>query len=725
MPPLDMRTIFVCYLLVTFICVTVLATHWRQYRRRYRGLGLWVLGFAFQLPGLALVALRGAIPDLLSATLGNVSIVCGLLILLAGMRIFFGSAGRSAIDWAAFALFAATHAWLTVVRPDLGARIVAFSLAMLYVCGRGIAILARLGPGSRSIARGMTIVLSCFCLDSLARLAMGVAPAARTDLLADRSYDSIAMIVYLSLYVALTFAIVSLIGRRVFLDQEGLIAEKSRAEAALAASEEKFSKAFQASPDAITITRLADGRFIEVNEGFSRITGFTREEALGEPPVDLWGDPGRRLDLIGEISRQAFLRDREILLRAKSGRLIHTSYSGGLIELNGERHLVSVVRDLSEKDRAATILRVRLDLREYSVGHTMHELMVKALDEIEDMTGSRIGFYHIVDEEKGILSLLAWSTRTTREFCKAEVEAHYPIESAGVWADGIRERRPIIRNDYPSLPGRKGMPEGHAPVQRLLVAPTFRDGKIEAVLGVGNKSSDYISDDVALVSYVGDLVWTIVEQKRSDERILELNGQLEELAMTDELTGIANRRAFFAVAERELHKSSRYSSPLSFLMMDIDHFKLVNDRHGHDAGDAVLRTVAKALKGQVRDVDVAARLGGEEFGILMPNTRLADALVSAERLRAAVSRETCAFRGLELRVTVSIGVSARAEAAGTLDSIMKAADKAMYRAKESGRDAVASDAVASDAVASDAVASDAVASDAVASDAVASDASPT
>jgi predicted signal transduction protein with EAL and GGDEF domain len=109
----------------------------------------------------------------------------------------------------------------------------------------------------------------------------------------------------------------------------------------------------------------------------------------------------------------------------------------------------------------------------------------------------------------------------------------------------------------------------------------------------------------------------------------------------------------------------------------------------------------------------------------MPNTRLADALVSAERLRAAVSRETCAFRGLELRVTVSIGVSARAEAAGTLDSIMKAADKAMYRAKESGRDAVASDAVASDAVASDAVASDAVASDAVASDAVASDASPT
>jgi len=314
--------------------------------------------------------------------------------------------------------------------------------------------------------------------------------------------------------------------------------------------------------------------------------------------------------------------------------------------------------------------------------------MVKALDEIEEMTGSRIGFYHIVDESSGYLNLLAWSTRTTEEFCKAEVETHYPVENAGVWANGIRERRPVIYNDYPSLPGRKGMPVGHAAVRRLLVAPTFRDGKIEAVLGVGNKPSDYLWEDVALVSYVADLIWTIVEQKRSDERILELNSRLEELAMTDELTGIANRRAFFAVAERELSQAARYSSPLSFLMMDIDHFKLVNDAHGHDAGDAVLRSVAAVLRGRVRDVDLLARLGGEEFGLLMPHTRLADALVSAERIRAAVSAASCEFGGLSLGVTISIGVSARGDGAESLDSIMKGADEALYRAKGAGRDRV-------------------------------------
>jgi diguanylate cyclase (GGDEF)-like protein/PAS domain S-box-containing protein len=689
MPSLDMRTIFACYLLVTFICAAVVAQQWRQYRRRYRGLGSWAVGFGFQLPGLALISLRGAVPELVSATLGNALIILGLAILLMGLRVFLGARGRSAIDFAAFALFVAAHAWFTTARPDLNARIVLFSLAMLFVCVRGIRVLERLERGIRPIARGATLVLALFCLSSLGRIAICLVPAPRTDFLADRSLDAIAMIAYLTLYVALTFSMVSMIGRRVFYDQERLIAEKSRAEAALAASEEKFSKAFQSSPDSITITRLSDGRFIEVNDGFCRISGYAREEALGEPPIDVWGDIERARDLAAELRRHSFIMERDVLFRVKSGRTIHASYSGGLIELDGETYVVSVVRDLYEKDRAGMVMLARLELREYAVGHTTEEVMVKALDEIEAITDSRIGFYHFVDEDQGAVSLQAWSTRTSREFCKAEGDgAHYPIASAGVWADGLRERRPIIHNDYASLPNRKGMPEGHAAVKRELVVPTFRDGRVVSILGVGNKPTDYVADDVALVSYVADLVWTIVEQKKADERILELNEKLAELALTDELTGIANRRAFFAIAERELAKSSRYSAPLSFLMMDIDHFKLVNDTRGHDAGDAVLRSVAGVLKGQVRDVDVLARLGGEEFGVLMPSTRLADAVVLAERLRAAVAASACEFKGVGHRVTISIGVAARVEGAESLDEVMKAADEALYRAKAAGRNRV-------------------------------------
>jgi diguanylate cyclase (GGDEF)-like protein/PAS domain S-box-containing protein len=696
MPNLDMRTIFVCYFLVTAICVTIVTVQWRQYESRYSGLGLWVAGYFLQLLGLALIALRNIVPDLLSVTAGNCAIVGGLMLVLMGLRAFFESKSFSLLDWACFAAFVAAMTWFTAGRPDLRVRSILFSLAMIFVSSRGAWQLRRLRKGIRSIAAGTAMVMTCYGVISAARIALDASLPAGGDFIADPSVDSAVILAYQTLFVALTFAMISMIGRRVFFDQERLYVQKTLAEAALEASEERFSKAFQASPDAITISRLRDRRFIEVNEGFSRISGYTRNEALGDPPIDVWMSGETRDDLAAELERRSSVRDRVVFFRVKSGRAIRTSYSGELIELNGEKHIVSIVRDLSEKDRTDMILRVRLDLREYSVGHTTEELMVKALDEIEDMTDSRIGFYHFVDEDRGTISLQAWSTRTTREFCKASGKGmHYPVESAGVWADGLRARRPIIHNDYLSLPNKKGMPDGHALVKRELVAPTFRGGKIVSILGVGNKESDYTADDVALVSYIADLVWTIVEQKRAGERILELNHRLEELAMTDELTGLPNRRAFFAIAEREIQKARRYSSPLSFLMIDVDHFKDVNDTYGHDSGDAALASVARTLRKHVRDVDVAARLGGEEFGVLMPSTRLSDALLSAERLRAAVSKSACEAGGNELRVTVSIGVSARTEEAASLDSIMKSADKALYRAKEAGRDRVV---VASDRI---------------------------
>ncbi len=689
MPALDIRTIFFCYLLMTSICVGLMTQQWRRYRSRYRGLGFWASGFALQFPGLLLISLRGVVPDFLSATLANAFIILALMIILAGLRLFFGLRGRSWIDFAVLSAFTAAHSFFTATLPDLGARIALFSLTVVFVCVRGILVLESLERGVKSIGRGATIVLALFSAFSLARMALGLVPGSRADLLDANLLDAAALLAYMALFVALTFTLVSMVGRRVFIDQERLLCEKSRAEAALGASEEKFSKAFQASPDSVTISRLSDGRFIEVNDGFCRISGYSREEALGEPPIDVWGDEDRARDLAAELRRHSFIRDRELLFRVKSGRTIHASYSGGLIELNGETYIVSVVRDLSERDRAGMIMLARLELREYAAGHTTEEVMVKALDEIEAITDSRIGFYHFVDEGQGAISLQAWSTRTKNEFCKASgVGAHYPIAEAGVWADGLRERRPIIHNDYPSLPGKKGMPEGHASLKRELVVPTFRDGKVVSILGVGNKPSDYSAEDVALVSYVADLVWTIVEQKKSDERIIELNGKLAELALTDELTGIANRRAFFAFAEKELAKSARYSSPLSFLMIDIDHFKLVNDEHGHDSGDAVLKSVVGELGSRLRDVDVLARIGGEEFGVLMPSTPAEAALVSAERLRAAVESSACEYKGVEHRVTISIGVASCLGAGSSLNEIMKAADEALYRAKGAGRNRV-------------------------------------
>ena len=141
---------------------------------------------------------------------------------------------------------------------------------------------------------------------------------------------------------------------------------------------------------------------------------------------------------------------------------------------------------------------------------------------------------------------------------------HYPIQEAGVWVDCVHQRKPVIHNDYASLTHRKGLPDGHAEVIRELVVPTMRNGKVVAILGVGNKPTEYDWQDIELVSYIADLVWEIVEQKRAGEQIRHLNIQLEHLAMTDDLTGLANRRAFFIKGTDEIKEDSALSHAFEF-----------------------------------------------------------------------------------------------------------------------------------------------------------------
>ncbi len=353
------------------------------------------------------------------------------------------------------------------------------------------------------------------------------------------------------------------------------------------------------------------------------------------------------------------------------------------------RLLVALEDDLAVRKRAESIVRLRLALWEFTATHSMQELMQKALDELEDLTGSLIAFYHFVEEDGQTVSLQAWSTRTRREFCKAEGEGmHYPIDQAGVWVDCVHVGRPVIHNDYASLPHRKGLPPGHAPVVRELLVPTQRNGRIVSVLGVGNKSEDYDDSDVELVSYIADLVWTIVAQKRADEQLMQLNGRLARLALTDELTGLANRRSFFMHGAEEIGRARRYQVPLSVMMLDLDNFKDINDTYGHEAGDSTLQNVAEALRGSIREVDLVARLGGEEFGVLLPNTSAADAVPLAERIRQAIAREGGRGADPPVGVTTSIGVAGYRDDMPNIDALLRAADAALYQAKAEGRDRV-------------------------------------
>jgi diguanylate cyclase (GGDEF)-like protein len=162
---------------------------------------------------------------------------------------------------------------------------------------------------------------------------------------------------------------------------------------------------------------------------------------------------------------------------------------------------------------------------------------------------------------------------------------------------------------------------------------------------------------------------------------------LREMATHDGLTGLLNRREFLTMGESEWERSQRYDRPLSVLMLDIDLFKLVNDRYGHSVGDQVIIRVAEACQAFSRTVDIAARLGGEEFVVLLPETRADDAGVLAERLRKGISELKLVQNGEEIATTVSIGVS-EAKDLDSFAALLKAADIALYDAKRSGRNQV-------------------------------------
>jgi diguanylate cyclase (GGDEF)-like protein len=161
--------------------------------------------------------------------------------------------------------------------------------------------------------------------------------------------------------------------------------------------------------------------------------------------------------------------------------------------------------------------------------------------------------------------------------------------------------------------------------------------------------------------------------------------QLEKLATTDSMTGLYNRRHFLATAEAEWGRFQRYHRPLSMLMLDIDHFKQVNDRYGHAVGDEAIVSVAGACTYGKRNSDLVGRLGGEEFAILLPETDIAQAGIVADRIRKRVAARDLVAHKVHFKVTVSIGIAAASASMSGIDALMRAADQALYQAKSQGR----------------------------------------
>lgn len=205
----------------------------------------------------------------------------------------------------------------------------------------------------------------------------------------------------------------------------------------------------------------------------------------------------------------------EMKFQLSGGRIGHYEAKVSPLAVGGTiRNAFTIFRDVSDAVQIRAIMAARLRLLERATHASMEELLRMTLDEAERLSESRIGFYHFIDPIENAIQLQAWSTQTLKA-CSAEGSGwHYPAAQAGVWADALREGRPVIHNAYASLPHRKGLPGGHADIVRELVVPVHRQGRIVALLGVGNKDRDYVQADIEMMASLADLAWDIVERKR-------------------------------------------------------------------------------------------------------------------------------------------------------------------------------------------------------------------
>jgi len=193
-------------------------------------------------------------------------------------------------------------------------------------------------------------------------------------------------------------------------------------------------------------------------------------------------------------------------------------------------------------------------------------------------------------------------------------------------------------------------------------------------------------DKTADLELLGEIVQLNMQLEEKQTELADANARLEVLAITDQITGLYNRHHFFEVVRHIFEEARRYRLPMCCFMLDADHFKHLNDNHGHMFGDLVLREIGDRLRRNTRRSDILARYGGEEFVMVAPNTDMATAKLLAERLRACVDREPFTLGSTTARVTISLGVAGTEIVdSGPFDELLVCADRALYRAKQGGR----------------------------------------
>ncbi len=408
----------------------------------------------------------------------------------------------------------------------------------------------------------------------------------------------------------------------------------------------RFKGAITAADHAIYITDTKP-QIIYVNPAFSALTGYSEEEAIGKNPNMLQSgvQNSAYYERLWETIVDGKTWKEEITNRRKDGSIYQAfQIISPIRNRTGDvRTFVAIQHDITREKEIESQLRHALAEQNAVFENTQDALfLVDVVDEEE------FRYVKLNPTHERITGLTTAAVRGKRpQDLLDEKTAQRIVEH---YQECVAKRRPISYEETLELPtGRK--------VWSTMLSPIELDGQIIQLVGSARE---------------------ITEQK-------ELEARLRYLSDADPLTGIANRRKSMEELDREVERSLRYDHPFSLLMIDLDHFKSINDRFGHSVGDSVLTRFAQKVKSLLRPTDTFGRWGGEEFIILLSETDRRGALILAERIRRTIHESSLIQ---ESPVTVSIGVASLLEGQRSRDELINGADRALYHAKEHGRNRV-------------------------------------
>jgi len=418
------------------------------------------------------------------------------------------------------------------------------------------------------------------------------------------------------------------------------VTDSLQAELALRESEERYRTAFVTSPDAINITRLSDGCYIDVNEGFLRLTGWTREEVIGKTALELkvWANPADRQHLVDALRRDGYYENLEATFLGKDGRAISGLMSAHIMTIKGVDCLLSVTRDISERKTADDKLKLAASVFSHAREGIMITDAAGEILDVNDMFTDITGYRRedVVGQNPRILK----SGRQGKEFYTS---LWGELVDKGHWYGEIWNRRK----------------NGEVYPQTLTIS---------AVRNATAVTQNY----VALFS-------DITAQKAHQ-------GQLEHIAHYDALTNLPNRVLLADRLKQALTQALRREERLAVAYLDLDGFKLINDRHGHQVGDQLLIELSRAMKQCLRDGDTLARLGGDEFvAVLIDLDDVPSGIPMLRRILAAAAQPV-QIGELTLNVSASLGVTFYPQTSDIdADQLLRQADHAMYQAKVAGK----------------------------------------